>query len=288
MRRALGGLLMLVALSGCAAGTSPGAGPSQSPLSSSASPSAVADPTDLIGLWTVTDAGEQRGAVLRLAADSVSLWRACGHLEGSWRATREGLFVATTFAGDGSCASDGSLRRPRWLESAARFRVRADAVELLDSVGAVTARLVRGGSPTAGPGNDPELAAPPTVDPSLREAFADPPALPSGVRAASRDALVGSWAPLDVATWVRAHPANTPPGVTFEPNGDYRDTDGCNGGEGRWAVGGGGQLIATFGISTVIGCDNVDVGEWVATAARAGFDGSVPCSTASTARRPAD
>jgi hypothetical protein len=36
-----------------------------------------------------------------------------------------------------------------------------------------------------------------------------------------------------------------------------------------------GSVLATMGLTTLIGCDNVDVPSWFATARRAGFDGDV-------------
>lgn len=47
------------------------------------------------------------------------------------------------------------------------------------------------------------------------------------------------------------------------------DVDG-----GGWVVGPVGTLLATSGVSTLIGCDNVPVGDWLSSARRAGFDGA--------------
>jgi hypothetical protein len=43
---------------------------------------------------------------------------------------------------------------------------------------------------------------------------------------------------------------------------------------GRWTAGSDGRVLATSGVSTLIGCHNVEVAQWWSTAARAGFDGS--------------
>lgn len=89
------GTLTAVLLAACGTGSVIGPGGS----GTATDPSGVSsvrplDATALVGLWRVEATGEEAGAVLRLAADQMSLWRGCGVLLGGWRANSEGLFVS--------------------------------------------------------------------------------------------------------------------------------------------------------------------------------------------------
>ena len=66
----------------------------------------------------------------------------------------------------------------------------------------------------------------------------------------------------------------TKPGVVLPTDGDHRASDGHNAAQGRWAASDGGALLATNGVSTLIGCPDVDVAPGVGEAASADFAGS--------------
>ncbi|MFD2765882.1 META domain-containing protein [Micromonospora eburnea] len=234
------------------------------------------DPVALIGSWTVTEADGGADDVLRLAASpggEVRLFGRCGVQMGTWRADASGLFVAdlwgTSGPGGGECRP-GSEFADTWLGRAAAFRVEGGSPILLDERGERVARLLAGAKPTPGPDMLASLAEPPEVTDEARRAFTPATALPAALAPASRETLLGRWVPVDGR---RGRPKT--PYVEFRADGGWRGSDGCNGQGGRWIAGPGGALLATTGASTLIGCDNVEVGVWLATAWRAGIDGDV-------------
>ncbi len=110
-------------------------------------------------------------------------------------------------------------------------------------------------------------AEPPVIDDAVRAAFRPAAPLPEPLEPATATELRGRWIPID-------GPAATEAQVQFCESGTWGGSDGCNGSGGRWAVEDEGEFVATSGASTLIGCDNVPVPEWVASARLAGFDGS--------------
>jgi hypothetical protein len=101
-----GGVLLLAARATPTGGLGEPSGPASDPAP------ATADPVVLIGLWTVTEADEEKGAVLRLAAGDLLLVRARGQIMGHWRATTDGLFVAHTFSSSGRRSVTTAARWP--------------------------------------------------------------------------------------------------------------------------------------------------------------------------------
>ncbi|HEX5542133.1 MAG TPA: hypothetical protein VFX60_11335 [Micromonospora sp.] len=264
-------------LGGCGepVGSEPGAGGSQALGPTTAAPAQV-DPLALIGSWTVAEVDEGAGDILRLAGPDTAgllLFARCGVLTGEWRADENGLFVAgvpaSTIADDVKGCEPGPQPTPVWLRRAAAFRVERDSRVLLDDQGGPVARLLPGAKPTPRPNLLPSWTEPPVITDEVRRAFAPAAALPAALTAVSRDALLGRWV---VADDGRSRP--TTPYVEFRADGEWRGSDGCNGQGGRWVAGPSGALLATSGPSTLIGCDNVSVGLWLATR-RAGLDGDV-------------
>jgi hypothetical protein len=255
-------------LAGCAAPTG-SAGEPAGPRPNSAAP-ATADPLALIGSWTVTEAAEEPGAILRLGTGELSLFRACGYVMGNWRATTDGLFVGHTFGGD--CGSDaGPLATPVWLRRAFGFRQDGDTQLLLDKQGETVARLLSGAQPTPGPNLAPQEAAPPVVDEAARRLLAPASPSPANLRPSVGSDLLGRWVPADR----RGRTAKERPFAEFGSDGEWRGSDGCNGGFGRWMSGPAGSLLITSGPSTLMLCDGVPVPSWLAQTYRAGFDGDV-------------
>lgn len=271
------------ALTACGADAGPGTpsgsasgSESGSASASSASPTArTQDATALVGSWLVTDAaGAEPGTVLRIA-DDLSLWQSCGYLMGSWRASTQGLFAGHLDGGDGACFGAGQRDpTPAWLAQVSRFETSGDGAALLASDGSVVARLSPGGKPTPGPHILASLADPPVLSAELAAVLRAPAPLPSSYTPATWAQLLGAW------VTVQPRPSGPmgrtiDPGVTFSADGSYGATDGCNGTSGRWAADDSGAFIATGGPSTLIGCANVDVPQFVANAAWAALDDGV-------------
>jgi hypothetical protein len=239
-------------LAGCGGSTDgpqaggPGTGGPRAPV---AVASGDMDPTILIGSWQVADAGGQSGAVVQFGAGDVQVRADCGRLLGSWRANPLGMFVAGIHGWDGQCTGNTA---PQWLATATGFRDHGDGPQLLDRDGQVTARLVPAG--TRQPGESPQP-------------YATPAPLPPGLVPADAASLLGRW-----------HPVESPASKAFlelAHSGEWSGSDGCNGQGGRWVAGPDGALLATSGVTTLMACDNqVPVGSWLSTAARAGFDGT--------------
>jgi hypothetical protein len=258
-------------LAGCGAGTA--GGPAEAdPAGRTAPPStpaAAADPAGLVGLWRVIGAaGEQDGAILRLADGQLSIWRDCGVLGGGWRADPAGNFLGSVDSSSGRCRL-GSDPQPGWLSRVARFRTAGAGRLLLDPAGGTVARLLPGTRPAHRPDIADSESAPPVVTAELRRRLAPAAPLPAGLRAATAAELARRWVPADGA----GAGSPRPPYAELKPDGTWSGSDGCNGQGGRWAAGADGALLAVAGAQTAIGCNGVDVGSWLAEAARAGLAG---------------
>lgn len=230
---------------------------------------ATADPADLIGSWTLAEPTEQGDSVIRLALHDVRVWRDCGTISGFWRANWYGQFVAYIAGYRGDCGS-GTPSTPDWLHRATSFAVEGDARLLLDAQGEVTARLLPGAEPTPGPNLAPSQSERPVVTDEIRRALAPAAPLPPEVEPVGADALTGRWVPTDDTG---GRPET--PHVELAADGGWQGSDGCNGYQGRWIAGPEGALLAVTGPTTLIGCDNVPVGGWLAGASRAGLDRDV-------------
>lgn len=227
------------------------------------------DPVALIGAWEVAETGETGEPgdhSIRLALGQLRVWRECGTVTGTWRAETSGLFVADTSGGSAGCTSAGEPAAPGWLDRASYFQLEGETPVLLDAQGELTARLL----PGAELAPEPDLAAsevePPEVTDEVREALAPAAPLPPELAPAGPDTLAGRWAPAD---------AGSPAYLELAAGGDWQGFDGCNEFEGRWTAGSDGAIVAVMGPSTMMGCDNIPVGGWLAGAARAGLDGDV-------------
>ncbi|HWR84877.1 MAG TPA: hypothetical protein VN200_02660, partial [Rhodoglobus sp.] len=220
-----------------------------------------ADPVDLVGLWRVSDAeGADERTWLRLDAGELTLWQECGYLSGAWVAT-DALFLGSIYGGNGDCISGNRVPELPWLEAAAGYTRTGDGWALTDAGGAVVATLSVDGAPAPHPDIIDDYTRPPVVTDATREALAPAAPLPSGFEVAD---VTGRW----VAT---APGAPEQPFVEFAPDGSWTGSDGCNGGAGRWASDGRGGLLTTSGVSTLIGCDGVQVPGMVASARSAGM-----------------
>src|SRR5690554_6818188 len=217
----------------------------------------------LVNLWKVTDAaGEADETWLRLDAQEFQLWRDCGMIMGSWRAT-DSLFLAGVNSASGDCATD-AIPAVEWLESATSFVKSGDGYELLAHGGEVVASLSIDGAPEPIETAAEFYTEPPEITEEVRAQFAVPTQLGAEFEPATADALEGRWAPVEKAP--------TDPHVEFGSDGTWIGSDGCNGGSGRWAVSGSGEFLATSGPSTLMWCEGAPVPSWVAQATAAGID----------------
>lgn len=224
----------------------------------------ASSPIDLVNLWRVTDAdGEAVDTWLRLDAGDFQLWRECGIISGSWRAT-DSLMLASVSGSSGSCANE-TLPSINWLESVTSFAPATQGWQLLDAAGSPVATLTIDGAPEPIATAADFYAEAPEITAETRAFFAEAAPLSSTLTPGPID---GRWTS-------EAVDASTGAGVEFAADGSWTGSDGCNGGEGRWAIGANGSFLATSGLSTLMYCDGAPVPSWVATAQRAGFDGNV-------------
>lgn len=230
----------------------------------------VNDPLGLVNLWRVSAPGEAEDTWLRLEAGTYQLWRDCGFVEGGWEASGTAFVASDPFGFSEGCYPSPDVSVP-WLREASAYRAEGDGWVLVDAQGQALAELAVDGAPEPIDTAADLYAAPPEVDDRTRALLAEPSELDDGLMPVDGEALLGRWEP----------PGATETGygevpyVEFQPDGTWSGTDGCNGGEGVWAVDAAGRLLATSGPSTLVGCGGVDVPSWVAGAARAALDGQV-------------
>ncbi len=237
------GLVVLALVAGCTAdanGASSGsvATPSPSatevvpfsldqPLLVGAPSGKVSDSIGLIGYWKVTEAlGDKDGTLLRLSADggtqTLMLFRGCGVLSTSWAAS-DVHFVAGAIGGDQSCFlhGDGASTAPEvsWLASVRKFRGANGGWDLLDSFDNQVARLDKAAGPPAATANDPAVALlpEPALDATVRQTLRVATPLPTGLVAATRKDLSGTWVPAGM-------PGATA-SITFDTSGVYALSD---------------------------------------------------------------
>ena len=282
------GMATVLVVAAC--GTQTAAGPGDSgdagaPREPTGTPASPADPAGLVRLWTVREAaGEEPGAILRLAGGDLSLWRRCGHLSGAWRADADGLFIGHVYGGSDACVS-GPDSGPDWLRRAAGHRADGPDRLLVDRDGRPLARLVPGGRPKVDRNTAKSEGEPPVLTDELRRLLAPAAPLPAGLRPATADELAGRWVPAEGP----GSRAPTRPYAELEPDGTWSGSDGCNGQSGRWVAGDGGSFLAVAGAQTLIGCEGANMAGWLSDASRAGFAGDqlVLLDRSGTRGRPA-
>ncbi|MEO3928747.1 META domain-containing protein [Micromonosporaceae bacterium B7E4] len=250
------------------------------PAATSAPPQRV-DPVALIGSWALAETDEGAGEVLRLGHaegyGDLLLFGRCGVLMSTWRADPNGLFVAGVPAGavpdDGAKCRSSRQFVPAWLRRVTAFRVEGTSPVLVDEQGRHLARLLPGARPTPGPNLLPSLTEPPVVTDETRRAFGPAAALPPTLVPVRSDTMLGRWVSVDDRNAPSPRIRPEAPYLELGADGAWRGSDGCNGLNGRWLAGPAGTLLATSEPSTQIGCDNVSIQTWLATAWRAGLDG---------------
>jgi len=110
---------------------------------------------------------------------------------------------------------------------------------------------------------------PPSADPSAKSG-ADPT---TSAPAVDRRALLGRWTPVALpSSFLRRR---TLPFLHFAADGAWDGSDGCNYQNGRWSIDANGTFAATGGVSTLIGCNNVEVGHWLVDTRTVEINGDV-------------
>lgn len=218
----------------------------------------------LVNLWRVSGAaGESDSTWLRFDAQEFQLWRDCGMITGSWRAT-DSLFLAGVNGASGECATD-AMPTVDWLDEVTGFVETAEGYDLVSGSGTAVASLTLDGAPEPIPTAAESFTQPPEVTDEVRAQFRAAAALPGELVPATADTLAGKWVPV-------AYSVSTDPQAVFSADGTWTGSDGCNGGGGRWAVGESGEFLATSGPSTLIYCEGAPVPSWVAQATSAGVN----------------
>lgn len=269
MSRYLVVVAAVLLLSGCAA---PAVDPVVDPAVDSAADSDIGDAAaagrggavGLVNLWRVTGA-ESAGdhAFLRLEAGELVAWTDCGIATGSWRASDTAFLaeVSGAIGGEECIRTAPSASAPAaslaWLYAARGFRTSDDATsaELLGADGDVVAVLTIDGAPPASSDHSDDYLVPPEITPEIESALAEPAPLPAAVRPAVMDDLLGRWAPDNAEYSGDAF-------LQFASDGMWSSSDGCNHTVGRFAVADDGRLLATSGMTTLIGCDNWPGATW--------------------------
>jgi hypothetical protein len=230
------------------------------------------NPLQLVGTWRVIASSTHPSPIVSLSSIGLLVWTSCGWMDGEWNANHQGLFVGSLSGGPSACLlgpRSASNLNPKWLAAAGYTRAGHDEL-LLDVSGRVLARLV----PTTVPkaltkGVDPAYAHP-VVTPQLRAVMlrVNSP-LPSGLVPASRRQITGRWVAITSAVW-HWQPS---PYLSFNADGSWTGSDGCNRLGSRWSIGSHGVLVTILSVQTLIGCHNVNVGDWLNQATRVAFQG---------------
>lgn len=258
--------LALAVLAGCAGDDTVDQAPN---AGASATPTAVVGPvlpSQLVGQWEVEGAGVEPGTVLTFTANEARVFLTCGLLDGSLSAMVGGAFLVDLYGASGGCDPKGDTFTPAWLGRAAQFVVEGDRRELRAADEQVLAWL----RPAQKRPNVPSTVIDSYGDPPVltEEERAEldrvPPVFPDGIRPAEASELLGTW----------VLPGETGgegdwPHVTFREDGLVVGSDGCNGSRERYVLVDG-ALLMSEGVSTLIGCENIDI---TADAVLAGFDG---------------
>jgi heat shock protein HslJ len=224
----------------------------------------ASNPLDLVGRWFVDVTGQSPGTAAVIFGEGMTVFLPCGVLDGEWKAEgRQSLFVASLSGGDQGCFDSTGMKPVPWVTEAVAFRSSGDNRLLLDSAGATVALLRPGATPTVGSNRASSYAAAPTITDAMRAAAREPAPLPAEAKAPSAQELQRRWVPLDSSNR-KAH-------VTFDAGGQWGGSDGCNGSGGRFVLGADGRLLATSGLSTLVGCNNSPLPGWVGQASRVGL-----------------
>lgn len=239
-------------------------------------------PSTLIGAWNVEADGVPSGSKVRIgdpAEEEFFGWDATMDLGSCvvglrMAAARPNLFAWQYTSSSGTdCdrkVARGFIDAPPALLEASTFVATSDGgIILRDLKGVTVATLTPTSTLRTPAGVDPRGSELPTASAQGRAAFDRVLVVSNDLAPATRDALIGSWRP--------QRAKNDRARLTFEDDGSFRGSDGCNGVFGRWSMDGDTGAIVTTppGAMTLIGCNNSGMPGTVHGARFAGFDGDV-------------
>lgn len=249
-------------LAGCSF-SQPDPGPSPSPEASADSKA-----LGLVNLWRVSGAeGEGPNTWLRLDGYGFDLWRDCGIVHGSWRAS-ESMFLAYAFGASRECNAEAPPNTaPTWLKDASSYRQSSTGWELLNDSGKVVAALEVSGAPKRHDDISYEYNRAPEITDEIRSSFRRPQTLPATLEPVPAAELQGEWTAAGAYGGSYTY-------LNIHESGNWSGSDGCNRTEGRWASDGSGALLGTSGLMTAAACPGmVSVGGWLSRGSLAGMDG---------------
>jgi hypothetical protein len=210
------------------------------------------NPRALIGSWSVTAPGEKPNTPVRIDAE-LTITRACGDIQGFWKADPRGLFSGFVDGGSQACLHSPEGFHAAWVTDAVTYRQSGKQMLLLGSNLRTLATLTPQ-PPTPGDAPDAQLLR------SLRT----PAPLPAGVEPATMLDLQGRWKAID-------EPKESPAAYAeFRPT-TWFATDGCNGEVGQYVVGPGGDILTTAGGTTTVLCGVGYESTWIYQARRVGI-----------------
>ncbi|MGA2527660.1 MAG: META domain-containing protein [Acidimicrobiales bacterium] len=269
---ALGSVIWVASAAGTRAPSSNKTGPGKSAGGAGLAGSRHANPLQLVGVWRVTGTGQHRPAIASIGGLGLVVWQSCGWMSGDWNANQQGLFAGILSGGVPACASSYASLNPAWL-AATGYKGDGRDELLLAADGRVLAHLV----PTTVPPSYARAMSPdylhPVVTPQLRKVLLQVSRpLPSGLAQVSTKQLRGRWGPAKASPGHAPHQAY----LSFNADGDWSGSDGCNGLYGRWSLGSGATILVATGPQTTMACTGMTpVGGWLSQATRAAFQGSV-------------
>jgi hypothetical protein len=248
----------------------------------------------LDGTWHLEAEGEPSGAVLVLSLGDLMVFRPCEYLPGTW-AARDGIFLAQLPEGEvaQAVAKHGCPSGPRveprgWLTRAVRYERVDDGWRLLAANGGTVATLRPGAKyPDGFPYvkayivqefGDPHVGRPREEERQRLNSLPAAP-LPSGVRAAAREELVGRWEPA-----AAEDPHCDRPYLVLRADGTWTGRRNGLTAHGHWLTGADGLALgfasepegdprAASPFYLGGGSTTVDAGAWMMRLARLGFRG---------------
>ena len=198
------------------------------------------DPSALVGLWRVTEAGGEKSDTWLRLADKLMVWSECGRAHGSWVARGSAFLADVTSWGSGYCAPGYEVDKTPWLTAAASWVEQDDVIVLFNEKDELLVTLTIDGAPPKSKDYLDEYVEQPVEN---VDSFEEVSPLPDGIE--EPDDIVGRWvnrdSPYDGSF------------IDFASDRTWRDSDSWFA-NGRWALGEDGALLTTSRPVDLGGC----------------------------------
>jgi len=263
MRRVLALTVLALTLAGCTAYDVAAPEVAKEPATVAEPATETVDPSALVGLWRVTEAGGKESDTWLRLADELMVWSECGRAHGSWIARGSAFLADVSSWGSGYCAPGYEVDGTPWLSAAASWVEQGDAIALYSEEDELLVTLTIDGAPPKSKDHLDEYVDQPVEN---VDSFGALSPLPDGVEAP--DDIVGRWVN-------RASPYDGS-FIVLASDRTWRDTD-TSFANGRWALGEDGAILTTSRPVDLIGCARncgSDVAYDVVSAARVGVTDS--------------